>query len=219
MMLWEDGVRTRVVCGYNPCYNKNPNSSTMYQQHRRFFITQRKYLTCPQTKFREDLVAQLTRWWKDGDCLIVCLNANKHIYKKLIGKALTDIKGLATKEVVGEFTRTPIGSIFFCGSKPIDGIWATSNIVVCNAAIMPAGYGTGNHQLFVVDFSMIDIIGKSPPKIVRSTSRRLNTKIPCVAAEYAWILENKILKHRLIERTDAAHTNRRSRRKAAKRLN
>jgi hypothetical protein len=83
---------------------------------------------------------------------------------------------------------------------------------------MPAGYGISNHQLFVIDFSMMDIIGKSPPKIVRPTSRCLNTKIPRVAAEYARILENKILKHRLIERMGAAHTNSRSRRKAEKRL-
>jgi hypothetical protein len=118
----------------------------MYQQHRRFFITQRKDLTCLRTKFREDLFAQLTRWQKDGDCLTVCLIANKHIYKKSISKALTDIKGLAMKEVVGEFTRTPIGSTFFLGSKSINSVWATSDNAVCNAAIMPAGYGIDNHQ-------------------------------------------------------------------------
>ncbi len=33
--------RTRVVCGYNPCYNKNPESSTSYQQHRKLFITKK----------------------------------------------------------------------------------------------------------------------------------------------------------------------------------
>jgi hypothetical protein len=36
MTLRGDGVRMRVVCGYNPCYNKNPNSSITYQQHRCF---------------------------------------------------------------------------------------------------------------------------------------------------------------------------------------
>jgi hypothetical protein len=66
---------------------------------------------------------------------------------------------------------------------------------------------------------MMDIIGKSPPKIVRPMYRRLNTKIPHVAAEYVQILENIILKHRLIERAGAAQTNSRSRRKAPKRLN
>jgi hypothetical protein len=123
------------------------------------------------------------------------------------------------KEVVGDFTGTPIGSTFFRGSKPIDGVWATSNITVSNAAIMPAGYEIGDHRLFVINFLMMDIIGKSPPRIVRPASRRLNTKIPRVAAEYARILEKKILKHRLIERTGATHTSSKSRRKAAKCLN
>jgi hypothetical protein len=216
MTLRGDGVRMRVVCGYNPCYNKNTNSSTTYQQQRHFFITRRRDLTCPQTKFREDLVAQLMRWRNDGDWLIVCLDANKHIYRKLIGKALTDIKGLAMKEVIGKFTGTPVGRKFFCSSKLIDGIWATSDITMCNAAIMPAGYGIGNHRLFVIEFSMMDIIGKSPPRIVRPMSRCLNTKIPRVAVKYMRILEGKILKHRLIERTGAAHISSRSRRKVAR---
>jgi hypothetical protein len=54
---------------------------------------------------------------------------------------------------------------------------------------------------------------------VRPASRRLNTKIPRVVAEYARILEKKILKHRLIERMGTAHTSSKSRRKVAKCLN
>jgi hypothetical protein len=84
---------------------------------------------------------------------------------------------------------------------------------------MPVGYGIGNHHLFVIDFSMMDIIGKSPPRIVRPASRCLNTKIPRVAVEYVQILEGKILKHRLIKRTGAAHISSRLRRKVARRLN
>jgi hypothetical protein len=105
MILKSDGVQTRVVCSYNPCYNKNLDSSTSYQQHRRYFITKKGNLTCPRIKFREDLVAQLKKWHKEGNQLIVCLDANKHIYKKSIGQALTDIEGLAMREVVGAFTR------------------------------------------------------------------------------------------------------------------
>jgi hypothetical protein len=40
------------------------------------------------------------RW----DRLIVCLDANEDIYNKLIGKALTDLEGLAMNEVVGAYT-------------------------------------------------------------------------------------------------------------------
>ncbi len=113
MMLKGDSVMMRVVCGYNPCFNGNPDSSTTYQQHRQFFITHKSDLTCPCTKFREDLVGQLKQWREDGDQLIVCLDANKNIYKKLLGKVLTDIEGLAMKEVVGEFTHQPVGPIYF----------------------------------------------------------------------------------------------------------
>ncbi len=37
-----DGGRTRLICGYNPCYNKNPKSSTTYQQHQWFLLPRRK---------------------------------------------------------------------------------------------------------------------------------------------------------------------------------
>jgi hypothetical protein len=33
MTLQGDGVRTRIVCSYNPCGNGKLNSGTSYQQH------------------------------------------------------------------------------------------------------------------------------------------------------------------------------------------
>ena len=139
MTLEGDRVRTRIVCGYNPCYNNNnPNSSTTYQQHRRYFRPRNEF-KCPRTLFREHLINMLSKWRAEGDRLIVCLDANEDIYKKSIGQALKNVDGLAMKEVVGDFTGTPLGTTFFRGSKPIDGIWAT----VCNASVMPAGSASG----------------------------------------------------------------------------
>ncbi len=81
MTLQGDGVRTRVVRGYNPCGNSKLNSSTTYQQHRRYLVTQRKDLTCPRKWFHDDLMAQLARWGQEGDQRVVCLDANENIYK------------------------------------------------------------------------------------------------------------------------------------------
>jgi hypothetical protein len=89
---------------------------------------------------------------------------------KLLGKALTNIDGLAMKEVVGEFTCIPAGTTFFRGSKPVDGVWETSDITVCNASVKPADYGIGNHQHFVINFAPRDIIGNIPPKVIRAPS-------------------------------------------------
>ena len=108
-------------------------------------------------------------------------------------------------KVVGDYTGTPLGTTFFRGSKPIDGVWATLDITVCNPAVMPAGYGIGNHQLFVVDFAASDIVGPRPPMVVHAASCWLNTKLPGVATKYARLLETKIIHHKLIERVVLAH--------------
>jgi hypothetical protein len=127
----------------------------------------------------------LQQWCAEGNRLIVCLDTNEDIYKKPLGKSLTDIDGLAMKEVIGEFTRTPVVTLFFRGSKPIDGVWVTADITVCNASIMSAGYGIGDHQIFVINFASCDIIGNTAPKVIRAASRRLNTKAPRAMADYA----------------------------------
>jgi hypothetical protein len=66
---------------------------------------------------------------------------------------LTDLDGLGMKKVVGKFTAKQLGATYFHGSKPIDGIWATGNLAVANACVMPVGFRVKDHQLFVIDFA------------------------------------------------------------------
>ncbi len=150
-------------------------------------------------------MAQLLRWREQGDKLIVCLDANEDIYRKSIGKALTSLDGLAMKEVVGNFTGRPVSPTYFCGSKPIDAVWATSDIQVAGACIMPAGYGIGDHRLFVIDFVTSSLIGLSPKRIVQPQARRLNCKIPGTVQAYNKRLEEKISRNRLIQPVGAVH--------------
>jgi hypothetical protein len=51
MTVQGDGARTRIVCGYNPCGNNKLNRGTTYQQHRRYFITKQKDLSCLRVRF------------------------------------------------------------------------------------------------------------------------------------------------------------------------
>ncbi len=59
----------------------------------------------------------LKQWRQEGGRLIVCMDANKDIYKKSIGKTLTDRDGLNMVEAVGEFTGKKIGPTFFSRLK------------------------------------------------------------------------------------------------------
>ena len=52
----EDGVNTRIVCGYNPCKGRKKATMLSYQQHRRCLITNEKDRICPRVWLREDLI-------------------------------------------------------------------------------------------------------------------------------------------------------------------
>ena len=70
---------------------------------------------------------------------------------------------------------------------------------------MPAGYGVGDHRLFVIDFLTSLLIGNAPPRIVRAQARRLNTNIPRAAENYVNQFEKNFLWHKIIQRIGAAH--------------
>ncbi len=46
-------------------------------------------------------------------------------------------------EAVGSYTGKKIGPTYFWGQLLIDGIWATPDVTVANACIMPSEYGIG----------------------------------------------------------------------------
>ena len=145
------------------------------------------------------MLKQLKRWRNDGDRIIVCVDGNKHIYKKRIGKSLTDVKGLGMQEVVGAFTGEKIGATFFRGTKPIYGSWATLNIVVTGTCVMPVGYGVGGHRMFIVDFLTSSLVENCPPRIARTGARRLNTNIHGTTSHYALEVEEQVLWHKVIQ--------------------
>ncbi len=208
MTLQGDNIRTRIICGYNPCKSSVSGKAlrTSYAQHRRYLITTRgDTTTCPRTLFREELIKQLKVWRREGDRIIICMDANDHIYQGLIGRELTEDHGLGMNEVILDYTGEKLGPTYFRGSIPIDRIWATPDIQIANACVMPAGYGIGDHRLFVVDFVLSSLIGDSTTHIQRPAVRRLNTWLPNVAERYAAIYEEKVIRHRLIERLAEAH--------------
>jgi hypothetical protein len=94
---------------------------------------------------------------------VLCLDANENIYRAALGWQLTDLHGLGMTEVVGDFMGRWFGATFFRGREPIDTIWATRDLDVAQACIMPVGYGVGDHRLSVVDFFTASMIGTFPP--------------------------------------------------------
>ena len=201
-----DGHTTRLITAYNPCKSGKANSGTSYQQQRRHFIMKKQDLTCPRTLFRRHLTAAITKWRAAGEKIILFVDHNEHVYDGMLGKALGDRDGLNLKEVILETTGVRTGATFFRGSNPIDGVWASADLDISNACVMPFGYGVGDHRAFIIDIPLESLVGIHPARIVRPASRRLNSKIPGCGRAYRRSLESNIIQHRLIERLHEAHT-------------
>ena len=67
-------------------------------------------MTCPLIRFQQDLVKLLEGWQRDGDRIILFMDANQHIYDGPIGKVLTDTNGLNMKEAILASTGAHIGA-------------------------------------------------------------------------------------------------------------
>ena len=91
--------------------------------------------------------------------IIIYMDANEDIYQKNLEKSITARDGLIMTEVVGTVTGKKISVTLFRGSKPIDALWATTDIVVVRACVMPTGYGVRNNCLFIIDFLTSSLIG------------------------------------------------------------
>ncbi len=81
--------------------------------------------------------------------------------------ALANPAGLGMHEAVLRHTTTGIGLMFFHGSKLIDGLWTTRDIVISNVCVMPFGYGIGDHRMFVLNVMLESLIWSTPTKVVR----------------------------------------------------
>ena len=201
-----DGIVTRIVCGYNSCNSGTKATCSSYQQQRRHFITRKRDRTSPRTRFKTDLITQLKEWRRKGNRLIVCMGVNKDIYRKIIGKSLTDSEDLQMVEAVGNYTGLKIKATFFRGSKPIDDVWTTPDVAVTGGCVMSDGYGVGDHCLCVVDILTLSLIGHNPPKIFKAAERRLNTTMPKAETNHLKKIESLVVKHCIVERLIRANS-------------
>jgi hypothetical protein len=94
------------------------------------------------------------------------------------------------------------------------------DIVVTHACVMPAGFGVGDHCLFVVNFQEASVIGEARHWIIQFTSHRLNIKASNGATQkYLHCLVANLERHKLIERLGRLHTTCKSKRAFQQGLN
>jgi hypothetical protein len=165
----------------------------------------KKDLTCPLTLLHQHLTTAIRKWRAAGERIVLFMDHNEHVYDDPLGKDLSDREGLNLSKVIFKHTVLQTGALFFWDSKPVDGLWASSDLDISNACVMPFGYGVGDHHAFVLDNPPESLVGEKPVKIVRPASRRLNSRLPGCGNDYVRSLESNIIQNCLLECLHNAH--------------
>ena len=121
MTLGSSSHRTRVLSVY--CVGKRivDGLGRVCQQHLRHIQTL-SLRTLSYQLFKQDLVSQLREWARQGDRLIIMMDANEHILDDELGKLLVSPElGLDLEEISHKAWGGREINTYIDGSRPIDG--------------------------------------------------------------------------------------------------
>ena len=197
----EPGHRTYFITAYAPCGNTAAGHHTVYKQQERF-IHLKGLNTNPKAMFREDLLEILRRWRKNGDRVVLIMDANEHVIDGAMCKQLAG-EDLQMREAVHSETNSPGPKTWFRGADPIDGIWVSSEIDVIGASYLPFDGSLGDHRPVIADLTMSSVLGKHPKHIVPAQARRLDSKIVRAREAYIAKLKELYLEHRIWDKLEA----------------
>ena len=190
--------RTRVLSVYHVGKAKPQGPKRYYQQHLRY-IQNKGLQTNPYDMFCDDLLRQLKVWKKEGDRILLMMDANEHVLDGPFTRQLRE--ELDLEEISHKAWRGSPPNTHISGSKPIDGVWASRSLEIGGFKILSFSESVGDHRTMIFDVSTRSLIGIFEHHVVRSGCRRLNCKTSSLS-KYNAILERLMATHRMEERLD-----------------
>ncbi len=185
---------------YQPSGSSNPNlaGTTVWEQHEQYFEA-RGNLRSARSIFFEQLIAQLVVWKTTDADIILLGDFNENVYTGRIAKRLVQADLNFSKQCLG-CTGTHIPPTFRDGVMPINAVYATAGIECVNAYILPHKGGIGDHRCFIINFSLLSVIGTRFQNIVRCATWRLHCKSTWLVQTYNRKLDLLCSRHKMYER-------------------
>lgn len=187
--------RTRIVTAYNVGRTKPEGLKTVYQQHLRYI--QETGLDCsPRKLMRDDLIEQLKTWLRQGDRIMLYMDANENVIDGPLCSALADL-GFTPEahRLHGYIPNTHVS-----GSECIEEVWCSFGLEVTAIQILSFHKSIGDHRCFLVDFTTRSAVGLFAHLIVRPECRRLVTSNEACLARYLQLVEGEWQYHQMNER-------------------
>ena len=192
---------TRVVSVYAVKKGIKPGWGTVCQQHLRY--CQLHDLECtPHELFCSDFLLQLQEWVRQGDRLLIMMDANEHVLDDPFFRSLcSEENGLDLVEISHRaWEGSEIGT-YIDGTKPIDGVWASSGLEIGGFKILSFMEGVRDHRTMIFDVESRSLLGVDEHRVVRAPCRRLNTQTSSLP-RYTSILNRLMSTHKMDDRLD-----------------
>ena len=200
MLLGTGRKQTRIVMAYQPSNSGRSAGTTVKDQQARFFQSLGDARS-PRTIFYEQLIAQLKIWKTSDNDIILLGDFNEHVYNGRLSRRM-HANDLNFREMCQHHTGIQLPPTFSSGSKPIDGVFATSGVECVNVTLLPHLGGVGDHRCFIIDFSSESVIGTDFPNIVRVAARKLHCTSKRMIRLYNTELTAKCDEHNMFHRMD-----------------
>jgi hypothetical protein len=169
---------------YQPSGSSSSNSAgtRVREQHKQYFEA-RGNLRSARSIFFEQLIAQLVVWKATDADIILLGDFNENVYTGRIAKSLEQADLNFSEKCLG-CTGMHIPLTFRDGIMPINAVYATAGIECVNAYILPHKGGIGDHRCFIIDFSLLSVIGMRFQNNVQCTARRPHCKLMQLVQAY-----------------------------------
>ena len=113
------------------------------------------------------------------------------------------LESMGLIESSSQFSTDPPLPSHISGSKQIDGLWVTPNLLPSRASILPHYFGVEDHRAFILDFPSNLFLGEGFIPTARIEMRRLTSSQPQSVLNYINQAENKFSHHKIREKVDS----------------
>jgi len=193
------GTFFRVVCGYCPCPSRK-GATTVWSQHQNYLLTQ-NCTKNPRTAFKDDLLAEIIKWKKAKDQIILLIDWNEDVR----GPALaTWLRKAGMRDIILEQhgTDAPPTVDKDTSTYPIDGIFATEGLSASRSGYMPFGEKLykADHRVLWVDLTFHTAFGHDLLPIPSAAARRLKLHCPDTKGRFIRTYRKEVSRHNLPDR-------------------
>ena len=198
------GARIRVISAYNPFKTKPTQTTTVYAQHKRYFL-EKNLDVCPRIQFRKDLCEFISTCPADSEDIILLMDCNENLIKfHDLHKHITDDPiSLIDPIRYKYFSGAPLPPTHEHGSFPIDAIFVSYRLLdITCGGWLKFGDGVGDHRPLYIDIPVKRLLGRYKNVIYPHQIRRLRCQDPRTVVKYNDILEQQYHHHNTITKLD-----------------